>query len=481
MRSIFGFKKSHLALALTSATLVACGSSNSSNNNGDGDKSLPETYSFESAFEAGESSVSYSGQTARNLLIARINSEAEQSNVTAAGLDYYFSTKIEDYASAPHGLTIEGFTVAPGDRWIDIPGSGSKNLLGKLAGQDNLLTEFNGWESGAGSVDFSNVLTTNKPKVLIEYFFDRLETIANSDSERAVNEGLPATYVDKYGRDFKQLTQKFLLGSVAYSQGTSDYLKKDFAANNVRDDVALYTKSEHYWDEGFGYFGAARAYTSFTDDEIAASPATDANADDSIDLLSEYNFNNSTNCAKRDKQNLGTNYTQTVFNAFLEGRHILSNAANATLSTEDEQRLQTLALEASLTWELCIASTVVHYINDTIDDIEGVTENNFTSFASIKDYEDYAKHWSEMKGFALGLQFNPDSPWNANAENKDKLAQALQDMGIAPVLADGSQLQADGTITYPLNGLQGYQETLEAIRDEFKAMYNFSDAQALGF
>ena len=51
-------------------------------------------------------------------------------------------------------------------------------------------------------------------------------------------------------------------------------------------------------------------------------------------------------------------------------------------------------------WEKAIAATVVHYINDVIGDME----------AEDYSFYDHAKHWSEMKGFALSFQFNRRSP-----------------------------------------------------------------------
>ena len=58
-----------------------------------------------------------------------------------------------------------------------------------------------------------------------------------------------------------------------------------------------------------------------------------------------------------------------------------------------------MALDA---WEKAVAATVVHYINDTLQDM-GKMELDYS-------FSDHAKHWSEMKGFALGLQFNRFSP-----------------------------------------------------------------------
>jgi hypothetical protein len=54
-------------------------------------------------------------------------------------------------------------------------------------------------------------------------------------------------------------------------------------------------------------------------------------------------------------------------------------------------------------WEKALAASVVHYVNDALQDL---------GTAGTEDYAfgDHAKHWSELKGFALALQFNPRSP-----------------------------------------------------------------------
>ena len=59
------------------------------------------------------------------------------------------------------------------------------------------------------------------------------------------------------------------------------------------------------------------------------------------------------------------------------------------------------------TWEKCIAATAVHYINDVI-----YRHGSFpTERLRIRsNFVNLAKHWGEMKGFALGLQFSALSP-----------------------------------------------------------------------
>jgi hypothetical protein len=88
--------------------------------------------------------------------------------------------------------------------------------------------------------------------------------------------------------------------------------------------------------------------------------------------------------------------------AFLSARKMINDNVGSVFTAE-----QTTALEAQRdnivhAWEKAIAATVVHYINDLSADLAKSGDDY--------NYEDVAKHWSEMKGFALGLQFNPHSP-----------------------------------------------------------------------
>jgi len=95
----------------------------------------------------------------------------------------------------------------------------------------------------------------------------------------------------------------------------------------------------------------------------------------------------------------------------------------------------------------------VHYINDLLQDI-GTYPN--------EDFGDVAKHWSEMKGFALAFQFNRRSPMLGEFE-------ALHDLlGDAPVLS--SALQAD---------IDAYTADLRTARGLLQTAYGF-DAANMG-
>jgi hypothetical protein len=249
-------------------------------------------------------------------------------------------------------------------------------------------------------------------------------------------------YVTPQGQDLNQLLDKFLRVGIAYSQATDDYLDDDLddkgllSEHAAYEDGAAYTALEHGWDEGFGYFGASAWYGGQTLEEIAGTGCVDHDGDGAIDLLTECNVGHSVNCAKRDAGAVvTTDMTQRAWTAFLSGRTLLSETAGQGLSAAQLTELQGYRDEAVLAWEHALAATVVHYINDTLADMSTFDTPDYV-------FTDHAKHWSEAKGFALGLQFNPRS------QMTDQEFLALHELlGQAPVLPSAdAQDQVDYAI-----------------------------------
>ncbi len=459
---------------------------------------VPSTYAFNNINE--DNSVSYTGQTTRLILIddmvRTINSVVEGGIPTAnepntdivGALDFFFRFDAATSGDLASTFSIDGENILPtdGSNLTYNAISSNKDLIGKIAGGDGagngetqrLVSDFFGWEDGLD--------TGALPVDLVDYFFAQLETEATDGTTPQISvngESVPlnTVTVDAFGRDYRQLIQKFLLGSVVFSQGTTDYLQaSDFAGSLTKPEGKAYTTAEHLWDEAFGYFGAARNYSAFTDQEASAKGGrddfansyNDANGDGLIDIRSEVNFGNSVNCAKRDLATANnpnpTNFTEEAYNAFIKGRAILNEAAKTgTLGMEAQLELNMHIDTASLVWEKCIASTVVHYINDVASDIGEYNTTN-ASFASLDNFKNVAKHWSEMKGFALNLQFNAQSPFRANNETLAELTTLLADMGDAPVLADGTQLGQPYE-----GGVTAYLGKLEFIRDTLQTTYSF--------
>lgn len=352
--------------------------------------------------------------------------------------------------------------------------STDKDLVSKLAGNDakgqhkDWSAEFAGW-SGEGG---------NSPESLLRAFFDQLDelAVARVNGEVPLDpSGTPIenVYVTPDGLDLKQLIEKFLLMAVNYSQGTDDYLDNDLEDHGINSDnterakeTSKYTSLEHIWDEGFGYFGAARDYPDYTDDEAAgksgrdeyASGRHDTNEDGAIDLKSEFNFHAAVNAAKRDRKSseeAPTDFSGSAIEGFLRGRAII-DAADGNPSGEQMEDLVAARNQAVLAWENAITATVVHYINDTLSKMNdfGTEDYNFA---------DHAKYWSEMKGFALGLQFNPRSQLS-----DEEFAEVLTLMRDAPVLPGDADVEA-------------YEADLLRARDIIGAAYGFAEPNLTGW
>ena len=461
--------------------------------NGDGDACdpMPTVYAYSGSITDGESSVSYTGQTARHVLmlgmvdamVALTERPGEEAAIDAE-LSFFMNGDGAD--GTPHGFTVKGGeTVIPGPTYGDI--STGKNLDGKIAGGNGqgggetsrLIGDFFGWEDGMDGDPL--------PIELVNHFIDRLAAEASDGSTPSINTidgpvALDTPTIDALGRDYRQLTQKFLSGAVSFSQGTNDYFQTDYANALAQEGTKSYTAGEHDFDEAFGYYGASRNIGDYTDDEAAGKGGregfgngyNDTNGDGSIDIRSEIVLGHAQNCAKRDRGSDGaTDFSQDAFDAFLIGRQILDNAAKAgTLTAEAQSALNNQISIASKAWEKCIAATVVHYINDVTADMG---EYQAPDFASLGNFKTMAKHWGEMKGFALALQFSPYSPFrdgSVEGIDLDDLKRVLDLMGDAPVLADGSQggIPVSGSAE---DAIAAYLSDLQTARDVLEEAYGF--------
>ena len=462
---------------------------------GDACAALPTSYNFKGVYDTEASGVSYTGQTARQLLISglvdslvSLSERAGESDAINSELQFFITGDGVD--DTPHGFMLKGGeTVIPGPNFGDV--STGKNLNGKIAGGNGLGggetsrligDDFFGWEDG--------LTTSGIPIDLVNLWITRVASnasdgvgvvIATVDNPATLIE---APTVDALGRDYRQLLQKFLIGAVTFSQGTNDYFQTDFASliGTREGDSKNYTAAEHDFDEAFGYYGAARDNNDYTDDEAAGKGGRDAysngysdsNGDGQIDLRSEYNFAASQNCAKRDRGTASnttpTDFSKEIMDAFIAGRKVLADGAETgVLTATGAEALQTAITTASLTWEQCLAATVVHYINDVRSDMSNFESG---SFADGGNFTTLAKHWSEMKGFALGLQFSPVSPFRASSESLASLKSVLDLMGDGPVLADGSQA---GEVGADLARVEAYRADLLTARGLLQSAYGFDE------
>ena len=390
---------------------------------------VPQAYVFDSRFTLGESSVSYSGQVVRNLLLQDLKSLTDSVGKDGGrAVDVADMLKLYEYADA---LNLKTGTTTGSL-------SASENYYSKLSTGKNLV----------GKISDEMVIGYNRTAddLVREWF----QLIAENSQDRD-KLGTPMAYTSDDGVDMSQMINKVLIGAVPYYQATGVYLGDLLERDNseARDGTDPYTAMEHAWDEAFGYFGAARDYSRYTDDQLAGSVddfTFDSNSDGSIDFKSEYNFGLSRNAGKRDKGGSGVDFTQEIFSAFLAGRTAITNQGSVAEISAYRQT-------AANGMEKVIAATVVHYINDTLSDMSklGTAEENIANLN---------KHWAEMKGYTVALQYNP-----FRLITDGQLAELHGIMGKAPI--------------YDQPGSNAYNTQVnnyKRAKDVMQAAYGFSNA-----
>ncbi|MFZ5469677.1 MAG: DUF4856 domain-containing protein [Myxococcota bacterium] len=438
---------------------------------------VPSSYSFLSRAGDGQSSVAYTGQTFRHVLIgemksylgkltARIdNGFVPATGDVAAELDFYYAFDAATSGDVEMALT-SGFA-AKQKLFKELSASGAK-LSDKIAGKDP-VGQHKEWANGLRGWNGAS-----SPEALVRTWFTQLDQLAVDRANGIVPldpSGAPigAVHVTAEGHDLRELLQKFLDGAVGYSQGADDYLDDDLPEKGLNSDHRQllagkpYTELEHTWDEGFGYFGAARDFADYTAEEASAAGGRteyakghhDTDGDGLIDLTSEYNFGHVVAAAKRDRTSAAsakTDFAREAFKAFLAGRYLLATT-HGELTVAQKAELRGYRDGALSNWEKGVAASTVHYINQVLQDMErfGTTEYKFT---------DHAKHWSELKAFALSLQFN-----RLSKLKEAQLDELHAKVGQAPVLANRST--AD---------IESYKTALRQAKGLLGQVYGFDPA-----
>ncbi len=398
----------------------------------------PSTYNFKSRFD-GKSSVSYTGQTFRQVLMNDIKgymSKAktgryigQSSSEALEALNSYFKYNSDNDSMAMGAISgIDDISVkATGGYELDqevyddlqYPG---KNLVGKVAGNDNALRnkKLLGWSSmKVGNIDLRKVDADGngdsfvEPEDLIQALFQVMAKNSKNGTSFSYDNGVNKYKVvnaenTKEGLNLTQLVHKTLHTAVSFSQAAGDYLSTDLGNKkglNVDNSVQYkgtknYTALEHHWDEAFGYFGAARDYSNYTIEQIYDKENHDSNADGYIDLKSEKNLGIARNAARMDltikkKGDGNSNLADTAIRSFIAGRHLISTQPTGYLKYA--KALSVIALGA---WEKTLSYTTIHYINSTLAQMNKAGTESY-------NYLNHTKYWSEMKGFSLAAQFSP--------------------------------------------------------------------------
>ena len=229
-----------------------------------------------------------------------------------------------------------------------------------------------------------------------------------------------------------------------------NYLDEKLRADTKPNDKpykegAAYTGKEHSWDEAFGYFGTP-AHTlmltpkavyeiakqgSKSDKPEDALAYADLNQDGAVDLKSEMTFGPAYYAAAFDKS--GTDYLHTITRAFLDGRKVITEANGAALTDGQRSALQGHAETIRTNWERVLGEAVFKYAGSVYKDL-GKLETILDSGGDpAKVFRAYAKHWGELKGFALALQTGRDNL----GETAVRLNRII---GFGPVLLNLSQV-----------------------------------------
>lgn len=235
-----------------------------------------------------------------------------------------------------------------------------KNMMGKanagetISGQVLLDMYANTGDNGGGNFTF-----TSTKQLKDKTFASAVSNIETLLSEMAANSVSPGDasagtagllervgkgttiLVDANGREYAQLIEKGLMGSVFLNQIYNTYLTDDRTGDDVQNitlrEGKNYTDMEHHWDEAFGYFGVPLDFPTTTTNRFWG------------------NYSNG-----RDAL-IGSN--QTLMDAYLKGRTAIVNF------DFEEKNAQRDVLYEKL--ELLAAATSIHYINATLSNVGG--------------------------------------------------------------------------------------------------------------
>ena len=335
----------------------------------------PATYAFE---RNGQSTVSFSGQSARLEMAAELGTWLNTPIKTAADLDAMFN---------------------------DGTGFGNPALAAS------------GKKLGNKTASSSIASSTVKPQfdaLIVDVTTNVFPNVANDASA-----GTPGTYTDAgggrtviingKGHEINQLFIKGLMGALVCDQIIWGYLSKGKldGGTNVADNDAgtlvdgkTYTQMEHYWDEGFGYLYGL-------DTDLTTAEVEKGSSGGDV-LVSKY----------MNKVNTSSlpGISQEIYDAFKHGRAAI--VAGAYDVRDEQADIVTTKLSH------IIGRKAADYLKSGADKIDAGT------------WADAHHALSEGWGFILSLQFTKDpntgSPYYSNSEVNSMLSQIDDFWTVAP-------------------------------------------------
>ena len=103
------------------------------------------------------------------------------------------------------------------------------------------------------------------------------------------------------------------------------------------------------------------------------------------------------------------------------------------LTASQREKLISLAATIERNWEKVLAEAVFKYAGSVYKDIDKLKEILDSNGDTSKAFSTYAKHWGELKGFAMAMQ--------SGRKNLGEAAAYMnREMGFGPVLLNTSQV-----------------------------------------
>lgn len=306
----------------------------------------PATYKFE---RNGASTVSYSGQTTRLKQADELYSALNSATSTEAAMDLMFAGDGNGQSAGFSDATLNGTT-----KLIRSKTSAYANTAANRAIFDSWIAEF----------------------------ADDVAPNLGGTASSGVAGDLGGYQLNAAGQEIDQLFFKSLIGAFALDQIINNYItpsqldsgtRRDDNTAGTLEDGKNYTTMEHKWDEGFGYLYGQVA-------DIESNFGLPAEGEATGNLLMKY--------FKKVEEVYEPGIAETVYNAFIEGRHAITiadyaarDAAAATIKTELSK---------------VIGYYAIHYLNDYLS--KAGSGNIAGAHHSI----------SEGYGFIFSLQFTND-------------------------------------------------------------------------
>jgi len=376
-------KKLFLPILLV-ATVISCDVSDSDS---DIDLETPASYEFT---RNGESTVSFTGQTARIRMAMELND---------AMMDFDNSTE-ELLLQMYRNQTADGGDANPFSE--SSLNEETKSVKEKVAASADYFSS-NTAASAQIKSDFEEWISAQVNEV-----FPNENVLAEPGVPGQIADGSTARYVNAKGLEYDQLVAKGLNGALMADQMLNNYLSTsvlDAGTNREDNDNEVlvngsnYTTMEHKWDEAYGYVFGNAANT--------ANPLP--NLGDADDFLNKYLGRL---LGDPDFENI----PQEIFDAFALGRA-------AIVAGEYDIRDQQAQIIREKISEM-IGIRAVYYLQSAKNLLDQESPDYGGAFHDL----------SEGYGFIYSLQFtrvpNTDQPYLTNAEVDGYLAQLTNGNGL---------------------------------------------------